>query len=89
MQGGGGGMQGGGMGMCWVAREVYGHSNPKWLVFRHWLQTQAPRWLHALYGAHGEAFAAWLHDKPAAKSAVRMLMDHAIAEAQMPCPASE
>ena len=94
-QGGGMGQQGGGMGQqggggfCWVAREVYGHSNPKWLVFRHWLQTQAPRWLHDLYGAHGEAFAAWLHDKPAAKSAVRMLMDHAIAEAQMPCPASE
>ena len=94
-QGGGMGQQGGGMGQqggggfCWVAREVYGHSNPKWLVFRHWLQTQAPRWLHDLYGAHGEAFAAWLHDKPAAKSAVRMLMDHAIAEAHIPCPASE
>ena len=78
MQGGGGGMGGGGMGMCWVAREVYGHDNPKWLQFRAWLRSDAPRWLHDVYAAHGEEFALWIHDKPAAKSAVRLLMDQAI-----------
>ena len=89
---GGGGMGGGGMGgggFCWVAREVYGESNPKWLQFRSWLRTDAPRWLHDLYAAHGESFAIWIHDKPAAKAVLRVLMDRAIAEAEVPCPASE
>jgi hypothetical protein len=85
---GGGGM-GGGMGMCWVAREVYGDSNPKWLQFRSWLRTDAPRWLHDLYAAHGESFAVWIHDKPAAKAVLRVRMDRAIAEAEVPCLASE
>ena len=76
-----GGMGGGGMGMggfCWVAREVYGPDNPKWLAFRHWMLTSGPDWLVDLYGRHGEAFAAWIHDKPVAKAAVRRLMDWAV-----------
>jgi hypothetical protein len=81
---GGGGMGGGGMGMggggfCWVAREVYGNDNPRWLLFRAWLKTEAPLWLHDLYASRGEAFAAWIKDKPAAKVVVRALMDTAIA----------
>jgi hypothetical protein len=95
---GGGGM-GGGMGMggggfCWVAREVYGPTNPRWLLFRAWLlSADAPTWLRDLYGMHGEAFAAWIHDKPAVKMALRVLMDAAIdstaLRATTPCPASE
>jgi len=93
MGGGGGGMEGGGMGgggmggggMCWVAREVYGADDPRWLVFRHWLLTEAPVWLRDVYARHGEAFAAWIHDKPAVKSGVRFLMDQAVSR----CPASE
>jgi hypothetical protein len=81
---GGGGMGGGGMGMggggfCWVAREVYGNDNPRWLLFRTWLKTEAPLWLHDLYASRGEAFATWIKDKPAAKVVVRALMDTAIA----------
>lgn len=76
-------------GICWVAREVYGDTNPKWLVFRHWLLTQAPGWLRSTYVTHGERFAAWIHDKPVVKATVRALMDRAIAEATVPCPASE
>jgi hypothetical protein len=71
----------GGMGMggfCWVAREVYGADNPKWLQFRHWLLTSAPNWLVTLYGQHGEEFARWIHDKPVAKAAIRGLMDWAL-----------
>ena len=95
MGGGGmGGMGGMGGGMCWVAREVYGPSNPRWLLFRAWLlSADAPAWLRDLYGMHGEAFAAWIHDKPAVKTALRGLMDAAIdstaSRATMPCPASE
>jgi hypothetical protein len=76
--GGGGGM--GGMGgnnafPCWVAREVYGPHDPRWVVFRDWLTTEAPAWFHDAYVEHGEAFAAWIQDKPAAKRVVRFLMD--------------
>jgi polysaccharide export outer membrane protein len=66
-------------GFCWVAREVYGEQNPKWLLFRAWLLTEAPTWLRDLYAAHGEEFAAWIHDKPLVKAAVKALMDRAIA----------
>jgi hypothetical protein len=87
-------MGGGGIGICWVAREVYGHDNPRWLLFRTWLlSSQAPAWLRELYIARGEAFAAWIHDKPAVKIVVRLFMDAAIesaaARVTLPCPASE
>ncbi len=76
---GGGGMGGGGMGgMCWVAREVYGTENPKWLYFRSWLLSDAPDWLVSLYQEHGEDFAVWIHDKPTLKNGIRVLMDRAI-----------
>jgi hypothetical protein len=81
MGGGMGGMGMGGMGMggmggfCWVAREVYGAHDPRWLVFRGWLTTDAPSWLRDLYAAHGPAFADWIHDQPLAKAAVRAAMD--------------
>jgi hypothetical protein len=91
--GAGGGLQGGGGGgggFCWVAREVYGADDPRWMMFRTWLTTQAPTWLLDAYAAHGESFAAWIHDKPAAKAVVRALMDRAIsAKVAAPCPPSE
>jgi polysaccharide export outer membrane protein len=64
---------------CWVAREVYGEHDPRWLLFRAWLLTDAPVWLRDLYADHGEQFAAWIHDKPLVKAALRVLMDRAIA----------
>jgi polysaccharide export outer membrane protein len=66
-------------GICWVAREVYGEENPKWLLFRAWLLTEAPDWLRDAYHTHGEAFAAWIHDKPLVKLAVRAVMDSILA----------
>jgi hypothetical protein len=72
------GQLGQGGGGCWVAREVYGNDNPKWIVFRDWLHTDAPRWLCNLYTQHGEEFAGWIKDKPQVKSAIRTLMDQAI-----------
>jgi hypothetical protein len=73
---------GGGIGQnttCWVAREVYGIDDPRWLLFRAWLLTEAPDWLRETYIAHGESFAGWIHDKPVMKAAIRVLMDRAIA----------
>jgi hypothetical protein len=86
---GGGGVQNQGMGIggaqggnpfgCWVAREVYGVHDSRWLAFRQWMVWQAPAWLQTLYLERGEAFAAWLHDRPAAKAVVRLAMDRALA----------
>ncbi len=92
---GGMGMGGGGMGMgmggmggfCWVAREVYGPHDPRWVAFRRWLGTDAPQWLHDAYALHGESFAEWVHDKPVAKFGVRQLMDSAIASQAESAPA--
>jgi hypothetical protein len=76
---------GGGFGgFCWVAREVYGADDPRWLVFRAWMLTEAPAWLREAYADHGEDFAAWIHDKPVAKAAVRALMEAAIAGYELP-----
>jgi hypothetical protein len=81
---GGGGMQNAGMGIggpmggagfCWVAREVYGVHDPRWLAFRQWMIWRAPEWMQDLYREHGPAAAAWLRDRPAAKAALRLAMD--------------
>ena len=76
MGGGMGGMGGGmgGGGFCWVAREVYGVHDPRWLAFRQWMIWQAPAWMQDLYREHGADLAAWLRERPAAKSAVRLAM---------------
>lgn len=60
---------------CWVAREVYGSDNPRWMDFRKWMFREAPVWLFRLYAKHGERFAGWLRNKPIAKRAVRFVMD--------------
>ncbi|MFM9059474.1 MAG: hypothetical protein ACKOSQ_10185 [Planctomycetaceae bacterium] len=76
---GGGAAGGGGNPFCWVAREVYGAHDPRWVEFRTWMTVDAPRWLRDGYVAHGEAFADWIHDRPVAKQIVRAGMDAAIA----------
>jgi hypothetical protein len=73
----GGGM---GQGFCWIAREVYGVHDPRWLAFREWMENDAPLTLQCGYAMYGEAVAGWLCDRPLAKAAVRPLMDLAIAD---------
>lgn len=60
---------------CWVAREVYGKDNPKWLVFREWLMTSSPEWFYNLYIKHGEEFANFISNKPLLKWFIRKTMD--------------
>ena len=60
---------------CWVAREVYGEHNPAWLLFRNWLDTDAPRWFDKLYLTFGERFANFISNKPRLKARIRMWMD--------------
>lgn len=66
---------GGIAGMCWVAREVYGVDNPRWILFRDWLATDAPMWLFKSYVRYGERFAQFIHNKPILKFIIRKLMD--------------
>lgn len=60
---------------CWVAREVYGSDNAKWVFFRDWLESDAPSWLDQLYEQEGERFAKFISDKPILKNIVRKAMD--------------
>jgi hypothetical protein len=63
---------------CWVAREVYGEENPKWMLFREWLFSKAPAWFRNLYIKHGERFAEFISNKPKLKSLIRRWMDSRI-----------
>jgi hypothetical protein len=60
---------------CWVAREVYGIDNPKWLQFREWMLNDSPSWFRKLYIKFGERFAAFISNKPRIKSIIRKWMD--------------
>ena len=63
---------------CWVAREVYGPTNPAWLQFRDWLDADSPSWFRNLYINYGERFANWISNKPRIKSIIRKWMDSKI-----------
>ncbi len=87
---GGGGAANAGMGIgqpaggnpfCWVAREVYGVHDPRWIEFRSWMAWQAPDVLRDAYAEHGEAFSGWLHERPVAKAVVRLAMDQVVTDA--------
>ncbi len=60
---------------CWVAREVYGVQNPKWIMFRTWLLNDAPSWFRNLYINHGERFARFISNKPVLKTIIRKWMN--------------
>jgi hypothetical protein len=60
---------------CWVAREVYGIENPKWLEFRYWMLNDAPSWFRNLYIKYGEKIAKFISNKPRIKSIIRKWMN--------------
>jgi len=60
---------------CWVAREVYGIENPKWLQFRYWMLNDAPSWFRNLYIKYGERIAKFISNKPLVKSIIRKWMN--------------
>jgi len=63
---------------CWVAREVYGVDNPKWLQFREWMLTKASDNLRNFYTEYGERIAESIRNKPKIKSIIRKWMDSKI-----------
>jgi len=65
-------------GFCWIAREVYGPSSPKWVLFRTWLDRDAPSWFKWLYGKYGKQVALFIKDKPRVKKIIKYFMDKVI-----------
>lgn len=65
---------------CWVAREVYGVHNPRWLMFRYWMLNISPFWFRISYLKFGERFARFIKNKPKLKSKIRKWMDCKIKE---------
>jgi predicted phosphoadenosine phosphosulfate sulfurtransferase len=70
-----GSIAGAAIGLCWVAREVYGPTNPKWKQFREWMLNDSPSWFRKLYIKHGEKFAKFISDKPRIKAIIRKWMN--------------
>jgi len=73
-------MLSGGYLICWVAREVYGADNPKWLQFRDWMINDAPNNVRESYLEHGASLAEYISNKPNLKSKIRIFMDSKIGE---------
>ena len=63
---------------CWVAREVYGDTNYRWVLFRQWLFSDSPTWFKNIYLKFGERFAEFISDKPKLKSCIKKWMDSKI-----------
>lgn len=64
--------------LCYVAREVYGLNNPKWIQFRYWLLNSSPKLFKKLYINHGQDVAKFISNKPILKTAIRFWMDYII-----------
>jgi len=64
-----------GASLCWVAREVYGEDNPKWLQFREWVIGYSPNWFYKAYSKYGEKVAKVVAKVPALKLVIRPFMD--------------
>lgn len=60
---------------CWVAREVYGADNPKWIDFRRVLMAKGSDRLLARYMVKGPAIAAKIAKNPTRKAEYREVMD--------------
>ncbi len=64
-----------GASLCWVAREVYGEDDPKWLQFREWVIGYSPDWFYKAYSKYGEKVAKVVAKVPALKLVIRPFMD--------------
>ena len=79
LAGGFGGLASAGI-LCWVAREVYGEDNPKWLQFREWMLTRASDNLRNYYIEYGERIAESIRNRPKVKDIIRRWMDKKVKE---------
>jgi len=64
---------------CWVAREIYGEDNPKWLKFRDWVLNHAPASFRESYVKNGPWWAEVVRMTPRIRDTVRAFMDSKLA----------
>jgi len=64
---------------CWVAREVYGEDDPRWIEYRDKMFAHGSDELVSAYTEHGPAFAEHIRHNPAMKAQVREAMDMVLA----------
>ena len=62
------------LGMCHVARLVFGEENPEWVAFYVWKEDMAPKWFRKFYNTYAKPIAEWLRDKPKLQSVIRNWM---------------
>jgi hypothetical protein len=74
--------------ICWVAREVFGEEDDRWMQFRTWMCEHSPDWFFNLYSTHGEKFARWIRNKPFIKGILKMWMIWIIRRNYGPIPGS-
>lgn len=60
---------------CWVAREVYGEDDPRWLEFRDWVVGHSPDWFFNAYDKYGARVAKIVKKVPILKSIIKPFMD--------------
>lgn len=63
---------------CWVARAVYGPSDPRWLDFANWMFLEAPQWLYDFYMSAGERFAEFVKLHKSVRSVLKFVMNKVI-----------
>jgi hypothetical protein len=60
---------------CWVAREVYGTGDGRWLLARYYVFNMAPGWFRRFYWKHGARIASLVRRLPVLKSVLRPMFD--------------
>jgi hypothetical protein len=60
---------------CFVAREVYGISDPRWILFRSWMLNRSPMWFAVMYIRHGEWIARCIRGRNVIRAMIRGLMN--------------
>ena len=66
---------------CWVARAIYGETDPRWLLARKYIFTMAPAYLLDLYVKYGAALAEIVKVDSKLKSRLRPIFDGFVREA--------
>ena len=68
------------IGTCWIAREVYGIEDGKWLEFRSWLLNSASDLIRNSYIKYGQTIAKFIKNKPILKRIIKIWMNSKINE---------
>lgn len=63
---------------CWIAREVYGIEDGKWLEFRSWLLNSASDLIRNSYIKYGQTIAKFIKNKPILKRIIKIWMNSKI-----------